>query len=499
MFAHIGQDQVQVNRATSDAIDARLEDIIYKMIGENYRNGETIVPYNGEVVPRTVSPENRGQIEDIVLNVAVALVSAIKIQLGMFRPLDMSKLDKTHDYQLELAFGDHNVRDVYHRPQRANSIITFTSKRRVSREERVESRNIVNAADNTATIAEVGGYLQPIWIPENTNRWSYNQDRKSQCFAAEFVITNVATPFATSPAAVAMAVSNFIALAEKDNWLAGFLPHASRRNMDEAKDITSVGGLNVLANLGGQDTGNSIFGPKMLFKEARFDLEQMHSYLTAIFHSGLVVSLDVPEQGPTSWYLEAYAAAANGDQQAELQIIAAFDEITGGRFSKLHRGNQLFSQSIRVPNGHYVDGGEERDIRTIDLTAVCNIFSKQPDMITRYHRAMIAASSAGAATVNLADLESIIQIATNHTAVFTGYSNRVTFADSVIVALSDAIADCRLPCTVQSPLSTDYNRFGVVVPSFVSSSLARVSRGYDSGRYNDRYADHRYGGRFGRY
>ena len=487
----LGNEYVQYHRSTGMAFDHQLRGYCHNAVASIYRGVEDLLQYNAEVVTRDVSVQDREKIEEIMLNCCIAVASGLRLQSGDFPVLDLSSLDPSHDYSQQITLGRHELRDIYGRPNRANVMVTFSSRKRGGRESR--DLSAVNSADSVVNIADIGGFVQPIWMPENTNPYSYRQqDRQTQCLAAELVITSVNMPHVTSPAAICLAISNSVALAQNGNWMATLLHNPPRPGVPEDQDLTNVGALNVVANLSGE-TSEGIFGKPVRMKEARTNLEKMHSWLTAIFHEGLVVSLDVPEQSPSSWYLDVFAAAANDDPDAQAQIIAGFDEITGGNFTRRYDATKshLFSQSVRLPAGYYMDNGEMVDLRQLDLTAMCVLHHQNPDIIQRYHRCMMASTKEAEALVKLADLHEIYQVSTNHTAVFTGYVERVTFSSEAITAMAAAINDCRLNCVVESPLTSDYRRRGVTVPAFVRGSLAKVDRGFESSRYNDQ----RYGSR----
>jgi hypothetical protein len=53
------------------------------------------------------------------------------------------------------------------------------------------------------------------------------------------------------------------------------------------------------------------------------------------FHSDLLVSIDVPECGASSWISSPFAAAARGDQNAIRDIFEAADMLTEGKFTPI--------------------------------------------------------------------------------------------------------------------------------------------------------------------
>jgi len=483
----IDNQTVMLNRVTGDAWDTVLFDAAAQAVQAEFPNA-AILSAQAMVVPGSVSLERKEIIENVARNAALACVSVINTASGNANPLNLAYMDKDCRFVIDVAFGNHQVTDVVEQPQRSSVLVSYSSQKKTSNTIQ-GGFDTVNVPDSVAKICELSGFINPIWAPTQQSQgygfaaWQNpNVPVPTQTFAAELVITNVATPFATSPAAVLLAASSFLALSDGDNWIQGFLPRsgASRRKDAREVDITDIGALNIPANIGReQDKGG--FGRAIDIDEMEGDLVKINKYIVSIFHPGVVVSIDCPEAGPQSWYLAAFAAAASGDLEAYNQLYSAAMELTNKSFSKyFNHGEAMFSNVTRVPLGYYMVGEQKQDLRGIDYTAICNIFANNPAVIHEYSNTFVDRPGVSAAR-NLAIREGIIRDACNQQAVITGYAARVTLTDKFAKALSAAIADCGLPVQVNTPLNADQLRLGVSAPSFVHNSLVHDTRTFQNG------------------
>jgi len=428
----------------------------------------------------------------------MACVSVINQASGGFGELNLAYMDKDCRFVVDVAFGNHQVTDVTGAPQRSSVLIQYSSQKKSANSNM--SIDTVNAADPVARICELSGFMNAIWAPvDPQNSFGFgaytnpNIPRATQKFAAEFVVTSVKTEYATSPAAVLLALSSFLALVDNDAWIQAFLPKGAQRSSAGKIDITDIGALNVTANLGDAPGG---FGAPIDMTPLIGDPMEFNKYLVSIFRPGVVISLDCPESGPQSWYLSVFAAAASGDTNAYNQIFAAAQELTNNQFERYFKhGDAMFTNIVRVPLGTYPAGDKLQDIRNIDYTAIANRFgTNDPQVIHEYSNTFVERPGASAVR-NLAIREGIYRDALDQQATITGYAARVSLSDLFVKGLSAAIADCALPVTVNTPMNVDMMRAGTPTPGFIGASLAHGTRTYSTGYTQTRNApQYRYGG-----
>jgi len=486
VMRNIDNQQVRVNLVTPDAFDEVLRKIAYDAVSETYP-GAPVVVAEGMVVPASIVPSNKDTIENIARNAAMACFSELSVQTNNFGQLNLAYMEKDVRFTIDVSFGNHQVTDFTGMPQRASVLIGFNSQKKIAGQQGwgVET---INIPDSVSRICELGGFLNPIWAPvaqQNAYGLGYGnymqpqQIQPTQKFAAEFVITSVRSDHATSPAAVLLALSSFLSIVDNDTWIQGFLPRGGQRDRNQI-DITDIGALNITANLANEkDQGD--FGTPIDTAPMRSDLREANKYLVSLFQPGVVVSMDCPEVGPSSWYMTPFALASMGIGDNADRIYNAAMELTNGNFGKyFDRKTRMFSNSQRVPLGYYTVGDKQFDIRSIDYVAICNQFRNNPQMIHEYSNTFVPRQGVSPAR-NLAIREGIIMQALNEQAVITGYASRVTFSREFVEALSMAMSDCKLPVTVNTPLNADQLRSGVAAPDFISGSLARGTHTFNSG------------------
>lgn len=494
----IDNQQVQVNRVTSDAFDSVMNKNAFDAVSETFKQYH-VIPADGMVVPASISPDNKEVIENIARNAAMAGYSAVATMTDNFNALDLTKLSKDCRLNIDVSFGNHQVHDIVGNPIRSSVLINYTSVK--PRPQSQQSLDVVNVADNSTRICELSGFLNPVWAPvDQGNGFGFNNYRQpgqpspTQKFVAEFVITNVRTDYATSPAAVLLGLSSFLALVDNNTWIQGFIPRNNRLAKEGAVDITDIGALNITAALeaNGQQ---GVFGKPINVRAMEGDMMEISGYLTSIFQDGCLISIDCPEARQQSWYLSPFADAAAGDEGAYNLIVDAANELTGGAFSRhFPDGTPMFSNIVRIPLGTYPAGEQLADIRNIDYTAIANIFAGSPSVIHDYSWTFVNRPGVSGPR-NLSQRERLISAALDEQCTIDGYSARPTFTGEFIMAFSAAIAECNVPQDVNTPLNADQLRAATPSPSYVNSSLARNTRTFSSGfqSQSQRSASHRFG------
>lgn len=486
VMRNIDNQQVRVNLVTSDAFDEVLRKFAFDAVTETYP-GAPVVVAEAMVVPATILPTNKDTIENIARNAAMACFSELSVQTNNFGQLNLAYMEKDVNFTIDVSFGNHQVTDIIGNAQRASVLIGFNSQKKTAGQQGwgVET---INIPDSVSRICELGGFLNPIWAPiaqQNPYGFGYGNNMQqqqvlpTQKFAAEFVITSVRTEHATSPAAVLLALSSFLSVVDNDTWIQGFLPRGGSRDRNQV-DITDIGALNITANLAGEkDHGD--FGSVIDTLPMRSDLREANNYLVSLFQPGVVVSMDCPEVGPSSWYMTPFALAAMGSAENVNRIFDAAMELTNGNFGRhFDVKTPMFRNNQRVPLGFYTIGEKQFDIRNIDYVAICNQFQTNPQMIHEFSNTFVPRQGVSPAR-NLAIREGIIMQALNEQATITGYAERVTFSREFVEAFSKAMSDCNLPVSVNTPLNADQLRSGVAAPDFISGSLARGTHTFTSG------------------
>lgn len=485
-IAQVDNQTIQINMVTGDAYDEVLFKSAYDAVAQCNENAR-IYHAGAEVIPSHVAVTKKELVEAIARNAAMACVSAIDAANPDRVQLNLGTMDRDCRLSINVAFGNHQVYDVTGAPKRSSVLIDYSSVKKTA-QQYTGNNDAVNVADNTAPICKLSGFMNPIWAPADPQAGfgfagyqAPGQIRPTQKFVSEMVITSVHTPYATSLPAVLLAISSALAMIENDSWIQAYIPKANKRADDGRVDITDIGALNIPANLQGEvDKGG--FGSRVSVASMGGDLQKINQYLVSLFSPGCILSIDCPEVGPESWYLSIFAAAAGGDAEAYNQIYAAAEELTNGNFSNFfNHGDEMFSNIVRVPLGHYMAGGTDaQDIRNIDYIAICNIFQNNPGVIHEYAKTFIPGNGISPVR-NLAIREGILRDALDQQCEITGYAARLTASEKLVAGLSQAIKACNLPISVTTPLNADQLRIGTPAPDFISRSVARNVQAFGGG------------------
>lgn len=474
----IDNQQVRVNYVTSDTNDAILSDLAYREVTRNFRDANTVLTAAAQVVPSSVSVENASSIEPIVREASLASLSAILSATDNFDRLSLEDISRDTRLVLDMVTGTPVVYDTVGNPLRASVQVAVSTQKK---DGKTNDPTIVNTPNSTLKFCDLTGFVNPIWAPIQQQSTAFGYLAQQQPIpvgklAAEFVITGIRTPYATSPAAVILALSSVLMVTDNNNWVQSLIPKSFGNSNNE---LTDVGGLNVICNIA-NETKNGSYGTPIDTSTLANDPIKFNQCISQLFRPGTIVSIDCPEATPQSWYLNVFAAAAMGDNNAIAQIIDAANELTGNRFSaNFHTGAPLFSNQVRVPLGYYIQNGQKRDIRDVDLTVVCNAFKTNPDNIHQYNDTFVPRPQSGP-VVNLAKREGIIGHILRDQFKITGYALRCTFSKDFIEALSKSFATMHLNTTLNTPLSVDQLRNGTPAPDFVSNAMVGATQTYFS-------------------
>lgn len=471
---NIDNQLVRITRTTSDAWDNVLRTLAAEAVSGSFP-GKRFKCANALVVPSTVTIEDKDTVENIARLAAIACVTEINIDTPFQPPLDLTTIDRDSRFVIDMAVGNHQVVNAVGHPNRSQVVITTRSTKKVPNQ--YAAIDTVNAPESSVTVCELSGFMNVLWSPLNQNLSPFAQHQQFQQgqvpnskFAAEFVITDVRNDFSTTPAATLFALATALTMVENDNWLQVLMPQSLARSEKGTIDLTDIGALNVTANITGETAYNGFGKPVDLSQVA--NRSQIAEYLGTIFQPGCVISIDIPESAPSSWYLAPFAGAYDKNSSDYRLIIAAANELTGGEFSRhFPAGSAIFTSVVRMPLGYYNRGDKKCDIRTVDYTALCNVYAGDPSIVNDWSRSF-EVNSANPIR-QLAAREGIIQHALSDSAVITGYAARYTFSADFLTALSRAIASVGLPTTINTPMNVDLTRNGVSAPAFIG--MSRVS------------------------
>ena len=250
---------------------------------------------------------------------------------------------------------------------------------------------------------------------------------------ARFVMTNMENEYLQTLPAYLLSLVTAHAIGRDNNWFNAFKPRLMAPN---EQDIHDIGAINLEVNVENNPSG---VGSVIDTKSATFGIPELVQLLSSTLRPGLLMSLDVADNGPSSWCTSVFAEASINNPDAVSAIYNAAMQLTNGMFQSHFPANtpMFTDQGNRIHMGHYVDrNGVERDIRDIDYLAVLNLLSN--DLATVQEFSNTFNNTALDINIRLAKRKQIITGIAQR-AEITGYATRVTFNSSFMDALVNSV------------------------------------------------------------
>lgn len=497
LVEHYQDRRVTVYRVPSDAINDVLVSLARQVVQQAYNlpRPNDVVFVDGTVVGARFDPKNKDSVWALALNSAVAGVNELQLRKSGAVDLNLARLNESGQSSIEVYFQRQQLENIVQDVFRSDITIAFTNSRGGDKDGRV-----LNTGDRSVTFSKVHSYMDVVWCPISDQNplgavFMPQQAAVTQKFAARQIITAIEAGYAQTVSATLLAISTALALRNPSMWIQGFRPIVTNR---KELDLTDIGALNIEGNLpvrqpsGITAPNPSGFGDPVDTKSDEFRMEQLGLYVSALFHKEPMLAIDVPEFGPSTHFLNVFAAAAHGHTGAIDRILHAANELTNGEFEKhFGRQHQLFATtSERIHAGTWVDtNGITHDLRDFDYVAVANIChsTRNPQGIRDYSDTFLRTEYPE--IQRLEARRKMLMHFSQDTAKFTGYYQRLTFHKDFLQALDRGIAAMNMRVNFITPRSAGeiYNHRGTATyaqsamlgnnPSYIQSGLYNNSRG----------------------
>lgn len=460
-FEQIGNQQVEVWRVPSEAIDNVLLKAAKDAVNKNFpetANANTYV--GGMVVPADFNPEDKQAVHALALNAGLAVGNDVYYRDPNFNDVNLGVMKKDSTLTIDHQFGRTTLMNQVGEPIRSDFRVRLISKK-TNGDQKVS----VNSGDREKTISNVSGYIDLVYAPDpsrrNVNPFlaaqmnMTNDPTKNQIYSPVMVVTDLENNLAYTPASVLLALATALTMAVNMNWIQVYRPLG---NIDKTTvDMNDVGALNIEANVHGEAGG---FGTKFDTKAPEVDLPTLGSYIGALVRSGLFAAIDVPDAGPQSWFLSIFVAAMRGSRAAYTALYNAANSLTNGAFARhFQQGEAMFvDMGNRIHLGSWYDRRQQkRDIRDFDNLANMNLQGESNPQAIRdfsdtWHRVDFPLPQ------RLAARKRQIIALSGETAKVTGMATRVTFSPKFAEALRLGINETEMPVRVTSQMSAnDFN------------------------------------------
>ncbi len=450
--------QVEVTILPSNALDQNLHNLIRNdvramMSGNN--NDVKVDFVDGMVVPPNFDMDNENNARTITYIGAFACGTALSMEVKGFTDVNICKAieewrskGQNPNFQLFTNYGRQTKISMIGQPIRSD--VRLITKRVANT---AQNQNDINRIESGSVMCEINGFIDLVWVGGNdVNPLLPNVgQQKFDNYAARFIMTDIDSLKAYTPAYLLFALATSYVLASNDNYIVAFRPQSTdKKNID----ITDIGALGYENNITGQGF------KKIDTKSNDFNMTSLYQLVKLFVKPGLFFCIDVPMADIESWYMKYFFYASEVDSFRKI-IINAANTLTNNTFSNYFRDSDpIFVEKTDIHLGHYTDrNGQIRDIRELDYLAAANFYGpKDPARIKDWSDTFIS-NGQFPTQILLAERKKMILEMTNGVAQFTGYGVRLTFNPRFISALVESIAACGLHISLANSLNAnDFNQ-----------------------------------------
>lgn len=434
-FENINNINTEIITTVGDAWENTLITVVEETVRAQFPQSK-LISADACVVPRDFKLEDPQQVFNLASNALFACSSELETSMPGFPDLDLANAERDSTLTVRTSFANQQMQDAVGLPVRSDIRIDFSAAP-------ANQQQGQQQLERVTPLAHIGGFLDLTWDPTMLPNNAYAayaapQQQSYQRYAARFVATSLEmTQLLTIPAQL-LALLPVLALRENNQWIQAFrpLPHVS------GVDMRDIGAIGIEVNFENDPSG---FGQRIDTKADKFNEESLARLVTATIKPGIIISLDVPECGTSTWYNGVFAAAAEGNMKANQAIIDAANKLTHGRFGNYfpNGGRVAVDENNRIHLGYYVDGtGIRKDIRDIDYLAILNMYGQSDPVIIKDWSDTFLKSGYPLA-LRLASRKRIIQGRFGDVTI-TGFARRVTFEAEFIKALDKAAQEAGL-------------------------------------------------------
>lgn len=410
---------VEIIRTVGDANDVTMRKYVRNLLQKKF--GQVVLHYaDACVVPRDFNVNDSALVHSLAANALFACHTEMETSQSGFIDLNLANAEQDSGLTVRTTFGNPQTNNALGQPVRSDIKIDFSAGP-------INQQNMPgnNTMERVSSIARISGFMDLVWYPveNNVNPYSVQQSALStQRYAARFIITALeSTQLLTIPAQL-LALISALSLSENNKWINAF----RSKNFSSDIDMHDIGAVNMEVNLLNDPSG---VGERINTKLSSFTPIDLNNLAKATIRAGMILSLDVPESGPDTWYNGVFGAAAGGIATAENEIIKAAIQLTNGAFNRhWQTGMRVFTPDVnRVHMGYYTDAsGIRKDIRDVDHLAVLNLIGKKDPSIIKDWSDTIVKDS-WPSEMRLAGRKKIFS-ALFSDVVITGFATRVTFS-----------------------------------------------------------------------
>lgn len=438
---NIGGQQVADMIVAGDAYDNNLNGIVREEVKRVYGDNVYLVDGSAAVVPRDFDVNDNGLVHTLAVNSIYACNTYMKISDKSFPDINLAGAENDTTLTARVQFNNINnntTQDAVGLPVRNDIEVTLTAGD-------TQQNNQNPLGSRPVTISKVGGFLDLVWdplAPQGQNFFGMQapqaQNQPTQLWQPNLVLTTLSAADLQSPPMQLLALINAMSLVSNNAWVGAFRPKSFAAGGVDYHDIGAIG-YELLPENGSQ------FGKKIETHTDKFLASgEFFALMRLAIRTDLLVSIDVPECGASTWQNDLFGAAGAGSAQAQADLIKAANQLTNGKFDSFWNqsmGAIASDAGNRIHLGYYIDqNGVKRDLREIDYLFIANMFGdRDPNLIRKWSDTFTDTTIP--LEKRLDDRRQILENMLSNV-VFTGFARRVTLSSDFLMALVQAAAAC---------------------------------------------------------
>lgn len=447
----------------ADAYDAALRARVAEVVKGSF-SGYTLIDADATVVPADLDLRSEEAVRNIIANATTAsstLLASVVAADGWAITPEMAQ----QSFQNEVKASWAHFVDLTAQPVRGDVVLEMS--RLLGSNQNQQSGNVEFQYNNSQAkelITQLTGYIDLVSTPPvAANAFGFGgmthgmaaRAEELKIYTPRLIITNVDAPGDGCELPVILqGLATIQALQNDQRWIAALVQqHKNGAQHSEGgvniRDLSAIGlEAPVLANPAYMGVEMPKAG-RLPLNSASVNDAMVAAAIQTYFHPDLLISMDVPECGASSWVCSPFAASARGDQHATRDVFEAADMLTGGRFTPIYKATNngqmrdpVFNDNMYVNLGYYFSATGKRDIRDIDYLAVLNATGDSTmDDINDW--ANLQANAEVDAMFRLTETRRIQQRLFESLTI-TGRAVRITFNPTFIFALAAAVAEAGL-------------------------------------------------------
>ena len=479
----------------ADAYDATLRARVAEVVKGQFPD-YALIDADATVVPADLDLRSEEAVRNIIANATTAsstLLASVVASDGWTINDDVRSM--TFQNEMKSSYG-HFV-DLTAQPVRGDVVLEMSvlTGRNQNQNQQTGGEFQYNNSQAKEMITQLTGYIDLVSTPPvQTNAFGFGGLTQGMAARAEelkiytprLVITNVDAPGEGCELPVILqGLGTAQALQNDQRWVAALIQqHKNGASHAEGgvniRDLSAIGleapVLAPPAYMGGEMPKAG----RLPLNSANVNDAMLAAAIQTYFHSDLLISMDVPECGASSWISSPFAAAARGDQNAIRDIFEAADMLTEGKFTPIYKSvcggqmkNPVFNDNMYVNTGYYFSAAGKRDIRDIDYIAILNA-TGDSELDTINDWANLQANAEVDPMFRLTETRRIQQRLFESLTI-TGRAVRITFNPAFVYAVAAAVAEAGLVYET---------KVGMAAPQGTARMVPQYMRGLPTGLGN---------------